>query len=134
MLPCGLGSKNLSHNLIAKGVFSSDYIKKKIFLWFTLFILAIVLSLVFLGLGGLFSKLYLVTRDAITPLECGFNSLSDSRAFISLRFFIFAVIFVIFDVELVIVLPILVSRTHYLETTNLYSIYAFLLCLGLYLE
>jgi len=90
--------------------------------------------LVFLGLGGLLSKIYVVKRDAITPLECGFNSLSDVRAFISLRFFIFAVIFVIFDVELVIVLPILVSRTAYLETTNLYTLYTFFLCLGLYVE
>jgi len=89
---------------------------------------------VFLILGGLLSKAYNTNREAITPLECGFNSLLDLRTPISLRFFVFAVIFVIFDIELVLVIPILITRINYIEVVALYFFYVCLLCGGLFIE
>jgi len=80
------------------------------------------------------SKRYDTRREALTPLECGFNRVQDSRAPVSLRFFIFAVIFVVFDVELVLVLPVLLSRHEGLEVGALYRVYCILLRAGLFLE
>jgi len=80
------------------------------------------------------SKRYDTKRAALTPLECGFNRAEDSRAPMSLRFFIFAVIFVVFDVELVLVLPVLLRLHESLEVGVLYSVYCFLLSAGLFLE
>ena len=62
-----------------------------------------------LGLGAIVRKLNKLGRDPVSPLECGFSGRSDARQPVSLRFFIFAVIFVIFDIELIIVVPLLAS-------------------------
>jgi len=52
----------------------------------------------------------------------------------SLRFFVFAMIFVIFDIELVLVIPILIVRINYMEVVALYFFYTCLLCGGLFIE
>lgn len=72
--------------------------------------------MVFLILGFIFSKYEPLRRESLSPLECGFNRYNEHRAPLSLRFFIFAVVFVIFDVELVLVLPILYSSQLSLES------------------
>lgn len=52
-------------------------------------------------------KLATWRRERVSPLECGFSPQADSRRAVSLRFFIYAVVFVIFDVELVLILPLM---------------------------
>lgn len=44
-------------------------------------------------------------REKITPFECGFSPIKKSRAPFSLRFFIITLIFLIFDIEVTLVLP-----------------------------
>ena len=46
-------------------------------------------------------------RSLRSPFDCGFNPIIGSREPISVRFFIIAVLFVVFDVEVIILLPIL---------------------------
>lgn len=88
---------------------------KLIFIWVNLILISLLLSIIFLTLGLLFSKYEPLSRESISPLECGFNRYNEHRAPLSLRFFIFAVVFVIFDVELVLVLPVLYSSQLSLE-------------------
>jgi len=68
---------------------------------------AFCLALIFLGAGLGLGKVGNVGREFLAPLECGFRVNRDGREPVSLRFFIYAVIFVVFDIELVLVVPLL---------------------------
>lgn len=84
--------------------------------------------------GLLVSKTNTLFRDPLSPLECGFTSSQDSRQPVSLRFFIFAVIFVIFDVELVMVIPIVVSPLERGCSSWFFILLVNLLRAGLFIE
>nr|YP_010535447.1 NADH dehydrogenase subunit 3 [Ixodes rubicundus]QLD97173.1 NADH dehydrogenase subunit 3 [Ixodes rubicundus]UYB78125.1 NADH dehydrogenase subunit 3 [Ixodes rubicundus] len=44
-------------------------------------------------------------KEKLSPFECGFDPFSISRVPFSLKFFLITIIFLIFDVEIVIILP-----------------------------
>nr|WMV00446.1 NADH dehydrogenase subunit 3 [Rhodopsalta cruentata] len=75
-------------------------------------------------------------REKSSPFECGFNPLESSRIPFSSHFFLIAVIFLIFDVELVIIMPVIMVMTS-LNTIDIYiimMIFLIILTLGLYHE
>merc|ERR1712083_107776 len=67
--------------------------------------LAFLLSLVFLLLGKIISKKLIVDRELQRPFECGFRTYNDFRLKFRLHFFLVALVFIIFDVELIIMFP-----------------------------
>nr|YP_010534057.1 NADH dehydrogenase subunit 3 [Amblyomma gervaisi]UXX50152.1 NADH dehydrogenase subunit 3 [Amblyomma gervaisi] len=46
-----------------------------------------------------------MTKEKFSPFECGFDPFSLTRVSFSLKFFFIAIVFLIFDVEIVIILP-----------------------------
>jgi NADH:ubiquinone oxidoreductase subunit 3 (subunit A) len=44
-------------------------------------------------------------REGVSPYECGFDPMLSARRSFSLRFFLLGVLFLVFDVEVVIVVP-----------------------------
>nr|ATV98836.1 NADH dehydrogenase subunit 3 [Aphrophora sp. EMHAU-15062702] len=82
------------------------------------------------------SKKSFLDREKSSPFECGFDPLSSSRIPFSLHFFLMAVIFLIFDVEIVLILPItiIMKYSKLLELFLSSTIFMMILTLGLYHE
>lgn len=72
---------------------------------FLVFFITCVVILLSLILG----KKSFLNREKASPFECGFDRNCDHRLPFSLRFFLITIIFLIFDVEIVILLPSIVS-------------------------
>lgn len=69
-------------------------------------IIAIIIPIIIYLLNFLIREKSLKEQEKISPFECGFSPFKKARRAFSLRFFITTLIFLIFDVEVAILLPI----------------------------
>jgi NADH-ubiquinone oxidoreductase chain 3 len=67
-----------------------------------------IISIVVIYLASILSKKSLNDREKTSPFECGFDPINSSRLPFSIRFFLIAIIFLIFDVEIALILPIII--------------------------
>nr|UPX88375.1 NADH dehydrogenase subunit 3 [Leptogaster cylindrica] len=96
----------------------------------------LILSIVVMTMALILSKKTVIDREKSSPFECGFDPKSSSRLPFSLRFFLIAIIFLIFDVEIALILPMIlilkISNLMFWSMTSI--IFMIILLLGLYHE
>nr|ASY98631.1 NADH dehydrogenase subunit 3 [Iris polystictica] len=106
---------------------------------FTLTIMSfiiIIMSFIVMMLSHLLAKKIIENREKNSPFECGFDPISASRLPFLLRFFLIANIFLIFDVEIALILPITIIPLYSNTLTWMITSILFILILliGLYHE
>nr|YP_010490480.1 NADH dehydrogenase subunit 3 [Neoverruca intermedia]UWM12966.1 NADH dehydrogenase subunit 3 [Neoverruca intermedia] len=100
------------------------------------FILATLISMMLILVSSILSKKLSFNREKPSPFECGFDPKNTSRMPFSIRFFLIAVVFLIFDIEISILLPLGLAPNSITLSTWLMigSSFLFMVTLGLYYE
>jgi NADH-ubiquinone oxidoreductase chain 3 len=72
----------------------------------TAIIVAILIASVVISAASILRTKSNYDREKTSPFECGFDPKNNARIPFSLRFFILAIIFIVFDIEIVLLIPL----------------------------
>nr|YP_665518.1 NADH dehydrogenase subunit 3 [Campodea fragilis]ABF49568.1 NADH dehydrogenase subunit 3 [Campodea fragilis] len=102
----------------------------------SMFLLYFLISMIVMFLASILSKKNIMEREKNSPFECGFDPKKTSRIPFSLQFFLLALLFLIFDIEIAFILPMPISSTLISPMTWFLASFIFItiLILGLFHE
>jgi len=111
-------------NLLNSSSIREEYLGIFVYLCF-----ATILALIIVGLSY-----FLVTQspetEKLSTYECGFEAYGDTRTQFNVRFYIIAILFILFDIEIIFLAPWCVSISQ-LNLLGFWSMIEFLLELGI---
>nr|APX40388.1 NADH dehydrogenase subunit 3 [Cryptocephalus schaefferi] len=102
---------------------------------YNILLITIILTIMLLLLN-LISKKSFADREKSSPFECGFDPKTSARLPFSVQFFLIAIIFLIFDVEIALLIPLIKSMdsSSLLSFSIVSTFFVLILTLGLFHE
>lgn len=111
-------------NILESSAVKEEYFSLFIYLCFATFLGVLIISLSY----------FLVTQspetEKLSTYECGFDPYGDTREQFNIRFYIIAILFVLFDIEIIFLLPWCLSLSK-LDLLGFWSMVEFLAELGI---
>lgn len=111
-------------DVLKSSAIKEEYLSILIYLCFATFLGLLIISLSY----------FLVTQspetEKLSTYECGFDPYGDTRDQFNIRFYIIAILFVLFDIEIIFLLPWCVSLSQ-LDLLGFWSMVEFLAELGI---
>nr|YP_002735089.1 NADH dehydrogenase subunit 3 [Saldula arsenjevi]ABZ02131.1 NADH dehydrogenase subunit 3 [Saldula arsenjevi] len=100
------------------------------------FYLLMMISIMLMIICSTISSKSISDREKMSPFECGFDPKSSPRMPFSMQFFLIAILFLIFDIEIVIIMPMVITIKTSMMSTWIITMMMFILILilGLFHE
>lgn len=107
----------------------NSLIKKEYFILLLFLLLAIILTIAIIGAS------YFLTKqnpelEKLSAYECGFEPYEDSRHGFDIKFCVIAILFIIFDIEIMFLIPWCISISK-LDLLSFWAMIDFLIELGI---
>nr|YP_009335924.1 NADH dehydrogenase subunit 3 [Tonkinacris sinensis]APO15131.1 NADH dehydrogenase subunit 3 [Tonkinacris sinensis] len=97
----------------------------------TSMVISFIVPMIVMILASILSKKLNNEQEKSSPFDCGFDPKSSARMPFSLRFFLIAVIFLIFDVEITLIQPIvIIFKTSNMMIWTMSTMFFILVLLG----
>nr|ALO76155.1 NADH deshydrogenase subunit 3 [Anobiinae sp. GENSP01] len=99
-------------------------------------IIIMTISTIMMIINNIISKKSFMDREKSSPFECGFDPKSSSRLPFSLHFFLIAIIFLVFDVEIALLFPIVITTksSNLIMYMSTFMFFIIILLIGVYHE
>lgn len=118
----------MSHSIKIMTLLDNSLIKEEYLIIFIYLLFAIVLTVLIIG-ASYFLAIQNPNSEKLSAYECGFEPYEDSRHTFDVKFCVIAILFIIFDIEIMFLIPWSVSVSK-IDLLGFWSMIDFLVELG----